>query len=92
VYEAPRYYNGSNAPQYPNPIPHQDTTITEVHNYWLPDVNLIYRPFTFMDVRLAYTNTLNYPDYSNLSPKMVIYTNSVTWNKFLIKACKIAKL
>ncbi len=88
VYEAPRYYNGSNAPMYPNPIPHQDTTMTEVHNYWLPDVNLIYRPFTFMDVRLAYTNTLNYPDYSNLSPKMVIYTNSVTWNNFLLKPAK----
>lgn len=84
-YKAPRYYNAGNAPAYPNPIPHQDTTITLHHDYWLPDVNLRYMPFSWFDVRLAYTNTLVYPDFSAISPKLDIYTSSVTWNNFTLK-------
>ncbi|HEX2982522.1 MAG TPA: TonB-dependent receptor, partial [Ignavibacteriales bacterium] len=47
-----------------------DTTVTQVHGYWLPDVSFRYKPFEWCDIRLSYTNTLTYPDYYSLIPRM----------------------
>ncbi len=49
-------------------------TIEHAHGYWLPMVHLRYRPFEWMQLRFAYTNTLNYPDYSVLTPRYLIST------------------
>lgn len=66
----------------------RDTTMNESHGYWLPMVHLIYRPLTWLQVHLAYTNTLTYPDYRAIIPWIDIGTGSpkpVTWNNFALK-------
>lgn len=47
-----------------------DTTVTKNHGFWLPDVSLKYKPFTWFDVRLSYSNTLAYPDFVSIIPKI----------------------
>jgi TonB-dependent receptor len=51
-----------------------DTTITENHGYWLPDVSLKYKPLPWLDVRLSFTNTLAYPDYQAIIPRIDVST------------------
>ena len=67
---------------------HIDTTMDESHGYWLPMVHLIYRPTDWLQVHLAYTNTLTYPDYRAIVPWMDINTGAppgVTWNNYALK-------
>lgn len=87
-YSAPRIYNPSFPYAYPVPYPHQDTTISEYHGYWLPDVSLRYKPLSWFDVRLAYTNTLSYPDFTQLTPFIQIGANSITWHNFALSPAK----
>ncbi len=84
-YKAARYYNASAEIPWPGQVPHQDTAITEYHGYWLPDVSLRYKPFSWFDIRLAYTNTLSYPNYSAIIPRIDVFTSSVTWNNYALK-------
>lgn len=63
---------------------HYDTTITQNHSYWLPDVTLRYKPFSWFDVRLSYTNTLAYPNFSAIIPKIDMSGNSIRWNNFAL--------
>lgn len=78
----PAAYNNNT---YPNPFPHTDTTVTQYHGYWLPDITLRYRMFTWLDMRFAYTNTLTYPDFGDIVPILHIFTQSVDWNNYLLK-------
>ncbi|MCL5267437.1 MAG: TonB-dependent receptor [Bacteroidetes bacterium] len=59
---------------------HYDTTITQYRGYWLPDITLRYKPLSWADVRLSYTNTLAYPSYSAFVPKIDLSGISVGWN------------
>ncbi len=63
----------------------RDTTIGETQGRWLPMAHLIYRPFAWLQVRFAYTNTLAYPDYSTITPKIDVGFNSLTWNNFALR-------
>jgi TonB-dependent receptor len=47
-----------------------DTTLTANHGFWLPDVTLRYKPLSWFDVRLSYTNTISYPDYDAIIPRI----------------------
>lgn len=73
---------------YPKPFPHTDTTVNQYHGYWLPDIIVSYKPTSWFNVRAAYTNTLNYPDFSWITPRMDIYLNSVNWNNYLLKPAR----
>ena len=46
-----------------------DTTVRVSHGYWLPMVHVRYSPLDWLSLHAAYTNTLNYPDYSILTPR-----------------------
>lgn len=59
-----------------------DTTVTQSHGYWLPDVILRYKPLTWLDVRLSYTNTIAYPDYNAIIPRIDVAQSSVSWNNY----------
>jgi TonB-dependent receptor len=61
---------------------HYDTTVTQNHGYWLPDVALRYKPFSWFDVRLSYTNTVAYPDYNAIIPRIDVATASIAWNNY----------
>jgi TonB-dependent receptor len=63
------------------PYKHYDTTVTVQHSYWLPDVLLKYKPLDWFDLRLAYTNTLAYPDYNTIVPRIdVDLAGTIIWN------------
>ena len=59
-----------------------DTTIVENHGYVLPDVSLRYRPLTWFDIRLSYTSTISYPDYSAIIPRIDVGTGAISWNNY----------
>ncbi|MGO9481629.1 MAG: TonB-dependent receptor [Candidatus Kryptoniota bacterium] len=59
---------------------HYDTTLTENHGYWLPDIALQYKPTSWFDVRLSYTNTLAYPDFQSIIPRIDVASGSIEWN------------
>ncbi len=84
-YTAPRGIETSTAHLFYNS---HDTTVDESHGYWLPMVHLIYRPLPWLQVHLAYTNTLTYPDYRSIIPWIDIGSGaqpSVTWNNYALK-------
>ncbi|HTR82427.1 MAG TPA: TonB-dependent receptor [Bacteroidota bacterium] len=78
---------------YPFSFTHTDTTVTRYHGYWLPDASLRYKPLTWLDTRISYTNTLSYPDFSYIVPETHI-NSSVTpgiveqWNNVNLKPAR----
>ncbi|HTY39445.1 MAG TPA: TonB-dependent receptor [Bacteroidota bacterium] len=65
------------------PYLHYDTTTVVDHAYWLPDVILRYKPLPWCDLRLSYTNTLAYPDYNAIIPRIDVSVGSaIAWNNF----------
>jgi TonB-dependent receptor len=71
-----------------NIYPHIDTTADERNGYFLPIVHARYKPVDWFDIRLAYTNTLSYPDFSAIIPLIDIGTNRVLWNNPNLKAAR----
>lgn len=69
--------------QYPN----QKATVTATHSYLLPDVLLKYKPFDWFDLRLAYTNSLSYPDFAALAPRINVAQSAgmLVYNGFDLK-------
>jgi TonB-dependent receptor len=55
-------------------------TSTPQNEFWLPMVQVRYKPFDWFDVRYAYTQTLARPAYSQLSPRITMdYTLNNVW-------------
>ena len=80
-------YTGAQGLQGPNPASTYDpqiVTYTAVNPFWLPHLLVRYRPFDWFDVRLAYTNTVAYPDYASLAPIITVAQSRGTlqWNGF----------
>src|SRR5208283_1444928 len=65
-----------------NAYNHYDTSVVQNHGYWLPDVSLRYKPLSWFDVRLSYTNTLAYPDYNAIIPRIDVGTGAIAWNNY----------
>jgi TonB-dependent receptor len=87
-YTAARIMAANAAIPYPKTFPHQDTTITEYHGFWLPDMSLIYKPFSWFDVRLAYTNTITYPDFVSITPMISVFSSSAIWHNYALKPAR----
>ena len=65
---------------------HTDTSITVVHPFWLPNLNIRYKPFSWFDIRAAYSNTISYPDFNAIIPRIDASTGAyVRWNNFRLK-------
>jgi TonB-dependent receptor len=65
------------------PYNHYDTTVTLNHGFWLPDVSLRYKALSWLDVRLSYTNTLAYPDYNAIIPRIdVSGIETIAYNNY----------
>lgn len=80
IYTAPRGF--SSALSYFT-YDYYDTTVTQNHGYWLPDVSLNYRPLSWLSVRLAYSNTLAYPDFNAITPMINVgLSNAISWNNY----------
>jgi TonB-dependent receptor len=59
---------------------HYDTTITQSHGFWLPDVAVRYKPTPWCDIRLSYTNTVAYPDYGAIIPTIDVGFSSISYH------------
>ena len=84
VYTAPQGLQGPNS----NSVyAHEFETITAYHPYWLPELLLKYKPLDWFDIRFAYTNTLSYPDYAGLAPRINVAQSRGTlhYNGFDLK-------
>ncbi len=57
-----------------------DTTIVRNNSYLLPMIHLKIKPSKWLDIRMAYTQTLARPSYSQIVPKWNVGLNSVSWN------------
>jgi TonB-dependent receptor len=65
------------------PYNHYDTTVTETHGFWLPDVAMKYKPLPWFDIRFSYTNTLAYPDYNAIIPRIDVSTGGyIAYNNY----------
>ena len=85
TYTAARGHQTTSSAVGGGPYEHWDTTITVAHPYWLPDVVLRYKPLSWFDVRLAYTNTLAYPDFNAIIPRIdVAIGGNVGWNNYAL--------
>jgi len=63
-----------------------DTTVTVTHPYWLPNVNIRYKPLPWFDVRLAYSNTISYPDFNAIIPRIDVTTGAaLAWNNYKLR-------
>lgn len=58
---------------------HYDTTVTQNHGYWLPALAIRYKPLSWFDVRFSYTNTLAYPDYNTIIPRIDVASFYISW-------------
>ncbi len=65
--------------------PHVPTHSKKQDEFWLPQVHLRLKPFSWFDLRLAYTNSLNRPNYNWLVPTQDISTKWVRMNNLKIK-------
>jgi TonB-dependent receptor len=63
---------------------HYDTTVTQTHGYWLPNVSLRYKPLSWCDIRLSYTKTLAYPDFYSIVPRIDVdgMHGIIAWNNY----------
>lgn len=65
------------------PYFHYDTTLSVNHEFWLPALVIRFRPLSWFDVRLSYTNTIAYPDYNAIVPRIDVSTGgSIGWNNY----------
>src|ERR1035437_6402231 len=60
-----------------------DSTVSQNHGYWLPDISLRYKATSWCDLRLSYSSTLAYPDYQALIPKVNVALNGqINYNNY----------
>ncbi|MGE5402657.1 MAG: TonB-dependent receptor [Ignavibacteriales bacterium] len=60
--------------------PHMDTTVVQTHSYWLPSVSLKYKPLSWFDIRLSFSQTLAYPDYNAIIPRISVNGTNISYN------------
>ena len=61
---------------------HYDTTVIQNHGYWLPDISVRYKPTAWCDIRLSYTNTVAYPDYNAIIPRIDVGFGTINYNNY----------
>ena len=64
-----------------------ESTDSENFGYWLPQIHLKIKPLSWMDIRLAFTETLSRPDYNLLSPRTIIRpgNSTIDWSRTNLK-------
>lgn len=65
--------------------PHVPVNSKKQDEFWLPQIHLRLKPLAWFDVRMAYTNSLNRPNYNWLVPTQDISTKWVRMNNLNLK-------
>lgn len=81
-------YTAMRGEQVPGGIQGGMFTSNKSHGYFLPMVHLRYKPFPWLQTHFAYTNTLNYPAYSTITPRYYIGTNFISYNNVNLKPAR----
>jgi len=81
-YTAPRGTETSNSKV---SYQYKDTSVNQSHGYWLPMVHVRYKPMSWMQVQIAYTNTIVYPDYNTITPRIDVSSGSISYNNYQLK-------
>jgi TonB-dependent receptor len=76
----------------PTGIQGGDTTVTQSHGFWLPMLHLRYKPFEWLQLHFAYTNTLNYPDYSAITPRYFVGKSAISYNNWRLNPARAENL
>lgn len=83
-------YSGTNVPDDETQelaFDYTKTTDSNTFGYWLPQIHLRLKPVDWVDLRLAYTETLSRPDYDLLAPRTIIKSTigEVTYSRTNLK-------
>ncbi len=65
--------------------PYHDTTTVRNNYFFLPRVHLRYEPFNWLQVRLAYTQSVARPNYSAIIPRVDITPTSIFVNNYNLR-------
>jgi len=87
-YTAPHFDGNADANVYPSELKHTWVTKDQYHGYWLPHLSLKFDLYPWLSFRGSYTNTLAYPDYYTIVPKLAVSSSSghfVVWNNYALK-------
>ena len=63
----------------------RDTTATNSQGFLLPMVHVRYKPLQWLQIHFAYTNTLNYPDYSAIVPRYDVSLATIIYNNYSLR-------
>ncbi|MDE3057004.1 MAG: carboxypeptidase-like regulatory domain-containing protein [Bacteroidota bacterium] len=72
----------------PRGIVTTNATATQSHGYFLPDLHIQYNPLEWFHVHFAYTNTLNYPDFSIITPRYYVSEGFIDYNNWRLKPAR----
>ncbi len=78
-------YTGIRGEAVPGGLQYTNAEETISHGYWLPMLHFRFKPNEWFQLHFAYTNTLNYPDYSTIIPKYYIGANFIEYNNYKLK-------
>jgi len=62
-----------------------DSTTIRINEYFLPMIHLKIQPVDWFDIRLAYTQTLARPNYSQITPGLDKWSTIIDWNDYNLK-------
>ena len=65
--------------------PHIDTTAVRKNEHWFPMVHFRVKPTDWFDVRMAYTKSVQRPNYSDLVPYRDIQPDWVNWHNHVLR-------
>ncbi len=65
--------------------PHYDTTTVRNNYYFLPRIHLRYEPVSWLQVRMAYTQSVAHPNYSTLIPRVDVTPNYIFVNNYSLR-------
>jgi TonB-dependent receptor len=82
------HYKALRAETAPGGFIGSDSTVDQAHGYYLPMLHLRYRPLDWLQIHFAYTNTLNYPDYSTITPRLYIGESFIQYNNVKLKPAR----
>ncbi|HEX2962411.1 MAG TPA: TonB-dependent receptor [Ignavibacteriales bacterium] len=81
-------YTAMRGEQVPGGIQGGFYTAKKSHGYFLPMFHLRYKPTSWFQAQFAYTNTLNYADYSTITPRFYVGTNFISYNNVDLKPAR----
>ncbi len=68
--------------------PHYDTTTVRNNYYLLPRIHMRYKPLDWLQVRMAYTQSVAHPNYNALIPRVDITPNFIFVNNYNLRSEK----